>query len=478
MNNYTLTSQNSQPIAPMKNNHGVVGFRVSASNFQQSSFCATVHEVDGLVHTAKTLPAPRIQASQGTKIFTNEQERYDLQDKIAEICKYRYKKNGEKTTTALHNCRRRTIPHNNAEIWHNGEKSRFGGLEICENAHACPNCAPIIAAQRGEQIAQEMAYLKKKHGLNAYMLTLTTSHKKHELLKDIQTQMKQAFKRLFESRAGRELFAKHGLGNRIVCYEIRYSFVNGWHPHFHVILFSKQHIKQQEFAELEDEIYKLWSHELAKFERTCSRKHGVKFNGGDNAAKYISKWGLSSEITKSHAKKGKLNSFNFFDLLYLADEKDTECEFHKLVVEYVNATKGTKTIQKSISYNELLEDFEYEEEPKAEEKLIMTFNKFEWRLICKLKFRGQVLDITNKCAKFAEPEKYVWAEILRSFDDDELENALVLTSDDYKFFKYKQRLEEDLCYSFGLGSILDCVQREKCSSIREMLEKRLYAPLP
>ena len=44
-----------------------------------------------------------------------------------------------------------------------------------------------------------------------------------------------------------------------------------------------------------------------------SEAHGVRIDDGSHAANYVSKWGLDSELTKGHLKKGR-SSVNW-DLL-------------------------------------------------------------------------------------------------------------------------------------------------------------------
>jgi len=87
---------------------------------------------------------------------------------------------------------------------------------------------------------------------------------------------------------------------------------NGWHPHFHALLILDT---DKTPRQVEEAWWPLWRDGCTKAGlKSPSREHGISVQDGAQAAHYISKWGLDSELTKGHLKKGK-TSLTPWDLM-------------------------------------------------------------------------------------------------------------------------------------------------------------------
>ena len=109
-----------------------------------------------------------------------------------------------------------------------------------------------------------------------------------------------ALKRFFNgTRKSKAIWADMGKIGHIKALEVTHGR-NGWHPHYHILIFTKQELpKDYDTAPL----LELWQNScrLAKLP-IPNEKYGLNWKKGDYSG-YISKWGIDSEMTKGHVKK-------------------------------------------------------------------------------------------------------------------------------------------------------------------------------
>ena len=89
---------------------------------------------------------------------------------------------------------------------------------------------------------------------------------------------------------------------------------NGWHPHYHVLLFLSHPLTAAQLGALDCSLRNLW-HGAAKLSGLTMNRHGfsMKTTGGaiaDYVAKYgrdpkFDPWGPESELTKAHIKSAR-----------------------------------------------------------------------------------------------------------------------------------------------------------------------------
>jgi hypothetical protein len=240
-----------------------------------------------------------------------------------------------------------------------GGNKRFGftGLQCCGSVHGCPMCASKIALQREKEI--RIACLKAhSEGLWVCMLTLTHPHQKYDLLQgqldsllgykeEDGKRVNGALQHFKNSKTWRRLV----LVGHISKFEATYG-ANGWHPHYHLILFidPKKLIKSRSMRCFSEMLL----HE--EWERSCVRvgfdlpKWGVglqlvKADNPVDIAGYVSKmgsWDFAKEMTKDQAKQSKKDGSTPWQLLR---KSMVGCEKSgRLFVEYVDCTKGVRSL--------------------------------------------------------------------------------------------------------------------------------------
>lgn len=209
-------------------------------------------------------------------------------------------------------CHRDRIPNKDVELKLSveHEKAFVAGCSVCGSVWGCPLCAPKITERKRIDVEAGMTSAKDKD-LQVMLATFTIPHGRGHDLKQIRAQILDAWRKGSTSRAGKFMRKMIGLRGYIRVVEVTYG-ANGWHPHFHVLLFLDTELSAQEIQEA---WYPIWLDGCRKAGlEDPSEAHGVRVDDGTRAAQYVTKWGMDSELTKGHLKKGK-KSVNPWDLL-------------------------------------------------------------------------------------------------------------------------------------------------------------------
>ena len=242
-----------------------------------------------------------------------------------------------------------------------GGSARLTKIKTCGSVWACPVCSAKVAEVR----RRELAYAMVKHtesGGHAYLITFTFPHYKGQSLAELMepfTKARQSFQNGRKWKAVMESANKLGVVNSL---EVTYGASNGWHPHLHMLVFCDPLAFGEGDA---DEVGRLnsaaiehlrgeWVRLLEKrglvdgSNREWANQFGLDVRGGKKAAEYIAKWGhdekwgMSSELTTSHAKTGKRDTWGArdhytpFQLLAMAGDGDGHamCAFREFVKEF------------------------------------------------------------------------------------------------------------------------------------------------
>ena len=291
------------------------------------------------------------------------------------------------------------------DVWESKKKTfSYGGLIVCGSVWACPVCASKITEKRRQELTEALE-TTKSHGGAVVMLTLTVPHYGHHKIKNVVDGLSRAYVKFGNRKGFKRVSASIGLFGRIRALEVTYGR-NGWHPHFHILLFLSSPLSARQIKLVELDLLKQWQSACVASGLPEPNKHGLSLDDGTNAAAYVSKWGLENEMTKGHLKTGKkkdhLSPFALLDLHI--DRESAETPFQKdlaplagfLFHEYAKAFRGKHQLEWSRGLRDTL-NFEPE---KSDEELAVEhdqealyFSKipFEmWRLILKKKKRDQL----------------------------------------------------------------------------------------
>lgn len=245
--------------------------------------------------------------------------------------------------------KKRTVMFNESR-----EKAHWGNVQRCGSIWSCPVCAKQITEKRRTELNTLLDYWAQQDSSDIKLMTLTFSHSQSEPLKVLLKKLKHAITRFFGHRKFKDLSKICKIEYKVRSLEVTYG-VNGWHPHFHILLLTKD-VNDLAFYH-RDSLAQLWIDSCVKSGLSSpSMTHGLDIRDGTYAEQYIAKWGIDYEMTKGHVKRGKSSSSTPFDLLQKSF--DDELYFHKLpsklFQEFVIAMKGARQLVWSRGLKQLI----------------------------------------------------------------------------------------------------------------------------
>jgi hypothetical protein len=304
-----------------------------------------------------------------------------------------------------------------------GSKARFGGVMTCGSGWTCPVCAVKI----GEVKREELSAANVQHVQAGGRVDLTTTTFPHELneytLEETMERFDKARQKFKNCAPYKAVYdkkkSKTGCIGCVTSLEITHG-VNGWHPHLHMLSFTDRSINQGEIEKLK----KAWVGILLKYGLGDNTKindmmeRALDVRGGEDAANYIAKygreekWGITSELTRSHSKKGIGDGCTPFGLLALAelpqnptDEEREESEkAAELFKEFADAFLGKRLINWSPGLRAkfgLQDDSAVDEEiaakPDEANDFVGVLNPEQWRVVLRTDSRAALLAYAASC---------------------------------------------------------------------------------
>jgi hypothetical protein len=289
-------------------------------------------------------------------------------------------------------------------IWRNAEykSAHYQGLQVCGSVWQCPVCSAKISERRRIELAAAIAMHKAKGG-EVLLLTLTNKHDRRDDLKALLDGQAQALRRFMRgTKAAKGWFDRLGSIGTIRAMEVTHGDANGWHPHYHVLVFVQAKLDLVKFAL-----------EGAKVWQDCCRlaglaipsiERGLTLQGGDYAARYVGKWGLEQEMTKGHQKKARAGGATPFDLLRRVLANSADRRSAVLFVEFATVFKGRRQLVWSKGLKALFAIEEQSDEALSEgitegAELWARLSIVEWRAVLRLEgqgghaLRGQLLEL-------------------------------------------------------------------------------------
>lgn len=263
-------------------------------------------------------------------------------------------------------CMLPVIPNRQPEVWKDREtgKAHLHGLARCGSAWVCPVCATKISLGRRKDI-QEALDLAEEMGWKVLFVTLTARHSRDDKLSDIFESFKAAKRYMRAGRKWQDVKKSYLVKGSITATEMTWGYENGWHVHFHEIMFIGGVTTQQV---VEEDFYRLWAKSLDREGLECDRKHGVMVQrGSERVGEYITKWGLNQELSSIH-KAAKRGHFTPFQLLALYDRGEDWAG--GLFQVYADVTKGKASMRWSRGLRDALgmaEELTEQELAEAEE---------------------------------------------------------------------------------------------------------------
>lgn len=290
-----------------------------------------------------------------------------------------------------------TVTRKFVDIWKNkAENFGYGGLFTCGSVWVCPVCASKISEHRRIELTEALTVAESK-GLQVLHMTLTAPHHLGESLKSLLEKMAKARFLMLNRKPWKRLKIELGLCGSIRALEVTHSWVNGWHVHFHVLLFISESLTKEQIGFYKKSIFEQWlSACLTADLQAPSERHGVDLADGRSAGEYVGKWGIEHEMTKAHIKKGNEGGLSPFDFLDKSAEGDKRYE--ALFKEYAKAFKGRRQLVWSRGLRELLKmeieisDEKIAESQEPDSELFAQIPLEVWAVVLRKEKRGEVLE--------------------------------------------------------------------------------------
>jgi hypothetical protein len=112
-------------------------------------------------------------------------------------------------------------------------RAAYSGLYRCGDFWRCPSCRVALGIRRARQIEAAL----RQHvdaGGSALLATYTVPHTRDEALPVVLARLSDTWRR-YARNAWRDVLGAHYVGN-VRALEVVHG-VNGWHPHYHALLF-------------------------------------------------------------------------------------------------------------------------------------------------------------------------------------------------------------------------------------------------
>lgn len=212
----------------------------------------------------------------------------------------------------------------------NGGVAHLAGVATCGKVHLCPVCSAKIRAARSDEIdTVTAAWQAAGHGLA--MMTLTLRHYRRMRLGTTRKRERgglvaiqhDAWITAFGSRAGKmwqRLQAEHGIVGYVRVWECTVGPDHGWHPHFHVLLFTDQPWTEDRRAAFEGAAFARWVRSVQKAGGYRPNDKGCKvdvprpkdaqqfarylFKSQDGKARF-ERWSPGDELARADLKRGR-----------------------------------------------------------------------------------------------------------------------------------------------------------------------------
>lgn len=137
------------------------------------------------------------------------------------------------------------------------QSAYVANIQTCRSPWGCPVCSAKIRQKRAIQIAKAAArHLEEGGGLEFMMLTMP--HDRGDDLSGLLDALKEGWDGIAKGYARRKDWERFGIEHYVRALDLTWSTRNGWHPHYHVVLFTEEPLSDKERGQMQRRFYNRW----------------------------------------------------------------------------------------------------------------------------------------------------------------------------------------------------------------------------
>ncbi|WP_327170029.1 protein rep [Streptomyces subrutilus] len=260
-------------------------------------------------------------------------------------------------------------------------RAGYAGVVTCGSVHVCPCCSTSIRRVRQDELDQ-VGQFWECQSCGLVMMTLTMRHYERHLLADLAEQQRSAWRIGFGQNAGRAWRAAkkaYGVRGFVRAWEVTHG-PNGWHCHYHVLLFLDRPLASSRVETLQHLAFEIWSDALGKVgallpvekSEKDGKPVGVKIDAPDRGesgklARYLMKgqdgktrWGIAAELTRQDVKQGQGGHRTPFEIARAATAPGADARDVELWREFEKTATGIRSLYWSNGLRKLLAEMGFE----------------------------------------------------------------------------------------------------------------------
>jgi hypothetical protein len=292
------------------------------------------------------------------------------------------------------------------EVRQRDGRSRYGGVQWCAKLWTCAVCSEVITRHRANVL--ELAHASwQAAGGSVALVTLTLQHRATDDLSEVLATIAKAWNRFGKNRRWKRIKADYALAGYVYALEVTWSKANGWHPHYHVLMFFRQALADTESPAAT--IWPLWRDSVA-VAGGYANESAFDFRVGDSQVlEYITKYGrLPSEMAGKRSVASETVGGSFKDdresltppaMLSAAIKGNRHLA--RLWIEYAQAFTGRKQLQWSddlrqeLNIQELSDSEILERQERQADRCQAMIGPDTWLAICEAGMRADVLALAE-----------------------------------------------------------------------------------
>jgi Replication protein len=221
----------------------------------------------------------------------------------------------------------------------NGLRAHFHGTIRCASPFICPPCSAQLRRDRARDVVSCVNWWRGEDG-NVELLTLTLRHSLGDDLRELNRARQRAWRALTAGKPWKALAARIGLAHYVRGTDDTHGR-HGWHPHFHVLLFTRQPAGLRARARAVRDLRARWQRAVRK---ALGNAHVPSWRGVDLRAcrsdEYVTKLGL--EVVSPETKRARRGGLTPWEIAGRTVAGDGDAAL--LWSGYVRAMRGARQL--------------------------------------------------------------------------------------------------------------------------------------